>query len=226
MKTMLKILKLTVPAGIAVFFAVISGCGTTDPVTPVLVNNPNVKVSDYIEVFEDSAAFVTHTGINLLGGVNTVDSSSLRDCSLNDLNNSGVDFFLQNGQLDKLLPGGFEIRFFRVDPNMTSVAFDTLPKIQGYDTLRSIDFTQDNTYGGSPSAPWGYFNAPLSSTPVYCFWLKGKQSAGITALPVYGIIQPIEATDRNPGAVYGYRMSFKVRINIKGENDFRKQILQ
>ena len=146
----------------------------------------------------------------------------MRDCSLNDLNNAGVDFYLQNGQLINKLSSGYEIRFFRVDANMSSTAFDTLTKITttGYDTLRAIDFTQDGT------SNWGYFNAPLSSTPVYCFWLKGKKDAGITVKNVYGIIQPREATDRTPGAVYGFRMSFRVRININGDNDFRKKILQ
>ena len=221
MNKIFKISRYTAPVFFAILFAVISGCSdTTTPTTPVLVNNPNVKSFDSIAVFEDSAAFQTHTGLNLLDGVNTVDSDRTRDCSLNDLNNAGVDFYLQNGQLDKLLPGGNEIRFFRVDPNMTSVAFDTLPKIQGYDTLKPTDFTQDGTDF------WGYFNAPLATHPVYCFWLKGRKDLGNTAKNVFGIIQPITATDFMPGAAYGFRISFRIRINTNGDNDFRKQILQ
>lgn len=103
--------------------------------------------------------------------------------------------------------------------------FDSLSKITstGYDTLRSIDFTDDNTASASNG---GYFNAPLSSTPVFCFWLKGKKDFGVTPKNVYGIIQPREATDRDIQSIYGYRMSFRVRINTNGDNDFRKQILQ
>jgi hypothetical protein len=114
-----------------------------------------------------------------------------------------------------------------VDPDMSVAAFDSLAKITttGHDTLRSVDFTEDNTAAGGA---WGYFNAntPLSYTPVFCFWLKGKKDFGITSKNVYGIIQPREATDNSPHAVYGYRMSFRVRININGDNDFRKKILQ
>lgn len=221
MKIISKLTTLTAPIAIAVFFAVISGCSdTTTPPTTTYIDNPNVKTFDSIGVAEDSAAFVTHTGLDLLNGVNTVDTARLRDCSLNDANNAGVDFYLQNGELiNSKLPSGYEIRFFRVDPNMSTATFDTLSSVPGYVSFTSLDFTQNGTEN------WGYFNAPLSSTPVYCFWLKGKKDAGITANNVYGILQPKEATDRDPLNTYGFRMSFRVRINTKGENDFRKQIL-
>jgi hypothetical protein len=221
MKTVLKFLKYTSFFVIAILVAIVSGCSdTTTPTDPVYVNNPNVKSFDSISVYEDSAAGFTHTGLNLLNGTNTVDTDPLRDCSLNDHNNAGLEFYLQNGQLDKLLPGGFEIRFFRVDPDMTVQTFDTLSKVQGYTTFNSLDFTQDGTEF------WGYFTAPLLSTPVYCFWLKGKKEAGITPNNVYGIIQPREATDRDPLNVYGFKMLFSFRVNTNGENDFRKKILQ
>jgi hypothetical protein len=136
------------------------------------------------------------------------------------VNNSGADFYLQNGELlNNLLPPGYEIRFFRVDPDMSVTTFDTLSKVPGYASFVPQDFTQNSTEF------WGYFNAPLTTYPVYCFWLKGKKDAGITSKDVYGIIQPREATDRLPSEVYGYRMSFRVRINTNAENDFRKQIL-
>jgi hypothetical protein len=226
MKTRLKFIKYSTATALAVLFAFIAGCGeTTDPTT-IYIDNPNVTSYDSIGVDEDSAAFFSYTGLNLLNGRNTIDTSGSRDCSLNDLNNLGIDFYLQNGQfLDKVLPSGYEIRFFRVDPGMSVAAFDTLSKIYttGHDSLRAIDFTEDGT------SAWGYFNAPImsgSSQPVFCFWLKGKKDAGITFKNVYGIIQPREATDNTPFLVYGYRMSFRVRINTNGDNDFRTQILQ
>ena len=221
MKTKLKLL-LSSTAFIALLFAVVTGCDDSTTNTKTYVNNPNVLSFDSIGVNEDSAAFQSYTGIDLLTGRTTIDTGSSRDCSLNDLNNAGADFFIQNGELlNNMLPAGYEVRFFRVDQNMSVQSFDSLSKITttGHDTLRSIDFTDNGTNS------WGYFNAPLSSTPVFCFWLKGKKEAGITSKNVYGIIQPREATDRDPFAVYGYRMSFRVRINTNGENDFRKQIL-
>jgi len=224
MKTKSKLLMLSASGAIAIFFAVFSGCSDSTTNPPNYIDNPNVKTFDSIGVDEDSAAFHSYTGIDLLTGRTTIDTSGSRDCSLNDLNNAGIDFFLQNGQFyNNLLAGGFEIRFFRVDPNMFVTTFDTLSKVPGYASFVPQDFTEDNTAAGGT---WGYFNAPLSTTPVFCFWLKGKKDAGITLKDVYGIIQPREATDRSPNEVYGYRMSFRVRINTNGENDFRKKILQ
>ena len=221
MKTKLKFLMVSILGTIAIFLAVVSGCdedSTTN--TPTYIDNPNVETFDSIGVDEDSAAFQSYTGIDLLTGRTTIDTAGARDCSLNDLNNSGTDFFLQNGELlNSLLPPGYETRFFRVDPDMSVTTFDTLSKVPDYTSFLPQDFTQNSTEF------WGYFNAPLSSAPVYCFWLKGKKEAAITVKNVYGIIQPREATDRDPLAVYGYRMSFRVRINTNGENDFRKQIL-
>lgn len=222
MKTMLKRFSYFISAAMAAMFIFIAGCSdtTTDPGT-VYIDNPNVANYDSIGVDEDSAAFQSYTGLNLLNGVNTLDSSSLRDCSLNDQNNLGIDFLLQNGQFfSDARASGYEIRFFRVSQDMSVQSFDTLSKIYttGHDSLRAIDFTEDNT------GAWGYFNAPLSSTPVYCFWLKGKKDAGLTFKNVYGILQPREATDNSVLTPYGFRMSFRVRINTNGDNDFRNQI--
>jgi len=223
MKPRLKLFRYSVSLFIAVMFAVIAGCSdtTTDPGTNY-VDNPNVTSFDSIGVDEDSAAFFSYTGLNLLNGVNTLDTANLRDCSLNDLNNLGMDFYLQNGQFLSNMPSGYEIRFFRAYADLSVQSFDTLSRIYttGHDSLRAIDFTEDGT------SNWGYFNAPLSSLPVYCFWLKGKKDAGITTRNVYGILQPREATDNAPFVVYGYRMSFRVRINTNGDNDFSQLILQ
>lgn len=225
MKTRINIFNVTIIGFIALFLMVISGCDDSTTNNPVYVNNPNVKTFDSIGVEEDSIS-TSYTAMDLLLGRTLTGTDGTRDCSLNDLNNAGADFFLQNGLLlNNPLPAGYEIRFFRVDANMSVQTFDTLSRIwgTGQDTLRPIDFTEDNTAAGGT---WGYFNAPLGSTPVYCFWLKGKKDAGISNKNTYGIIQPRESSDRDPFNAYGFRMSFRVRINTNGENDFRKQILQ
>lgn len=224
MKTGLKFLILTVLSSAVFLLTVVPGCAdsTTDP--PGYVNNPNVTSFDSIGVEEDSV-ITSYTAINMREGRTLMSTDGSRDCSLNDENNAGVNFYLQNGELlNSPLPAGYEIRFFRVEADMSVQAFDTLSRIYGtgQDTLRPIDFTENGT------SAWGYFTAPLasgSSAPVYCFWLKGKKDAGITGKNVYGIIQPREADDRDPFNAYGFRMSFRVRINTNGENDFRKQIL-
>ncbi len=226
MKTKLKfILSTLIP--LAIFIAVISGCDDsgTDPETKY-IDNPNVKTFDSIEVEEDAIAFQSYTGMDLLTGRTTLDSSGSRDCSLQDANNSGMNFYLQDGtqKLDYILAGGYEIRFYRFDlTDMSVYTFDTLSKVPGVTSFTPNYFTQNSTEN------WGYFNAPLtlgSDAPVFCFWLKGKKEAGYNnSKDVYGIIQPREATDTSPGQAYDYRMSFRVRININAENDFRKQIL-
>ncbi len=207
-------------APIAVFFAVVSGCtDTTTNTNPTYINNPNVNTFDSIGVDEDSISY-SYTGIDLLTGRATTGMDGSRDCSLQDLNNAGADFYLQDGVYDTR-SAGYEIRFFRVASDMDVNTFDTLSKVQGYVSFSPNDFTQNSTEN------WGYFTAPLSVYPVYCFWLKGKKDAGFNSNKnVYGIIQPREATDISPGQPYNYRMSFRVRINTNGENDFRKQILQ
>jgi hypothetical protein len=101
---------------------------------------------------------------------------------------------------------------------MSKERFDSISSVDAGTSLDSLDFTQSSTEF------WGYFNAPLQKYPVFCFWLKGKYPQYNNGKHVYGIIQPREATDRDPSGVYGYRMSFRVRININGENDFRKKI--
>ena len=221
---MLKILKLTVPAGIAVFFAVLAGCGST-PTTPTTtyVDNPNVKVFDSVGVEEAATANTSLTSINFVNGTNMTGLNGDRDCSMADNGSLGKDFYLRSGVLaNNLLPAGYETRFFLVKSDATPSQFDTMSAV--YDNIGTAfdptDFTQDNT------SFWGYFEYPLLTHPVYCFWLKGKKDAGVISKDYFGIIQPRESTDLTPGAPYDYRMSFRIRINTNGQNDFRKQIPQ
>lgn len=92
MNTKFKFFMLSILGSITVFFALILGCNDTSTNPPTYINNPNVRTFDSIGVEQDSAAFINHTGIDLLNGVNTVDSAKLRDCSLGNLNEAGIDF--------------------------------------------------------------------------------------------------------------------------------------
>ena len=207
--------------------AVINGCDDSGVEGPTTQNNPNVKSYDSIGVEEDSSAG-SFNGINLLDGVNCTGGYNLRDASLvgGNLDTTGTNFYLRSGLLDLLDPG-YETKWFRVVASYSPSEFDTMSAVytnigSSFDTT---DFTQEDTYG---SGAWNYFNAPINTgdaQPVYCFWLKGKKYANLTnGKNVFGIIQPRQATDSRPGQVYGFKMSFRVRININGENDFRKTI--
>ena len=220
-KTKTNILSIIFP--LIVLFAVISsmipGCGEDTTTNQTYIDNPNVKSYDSIGVEEHAIAFVSRNGIDLWKGETTVDSARNRDCSLADSGSWGENFYLQNGELDNVLPAGHESRWFRVYANGTKETFDTLSRVWGK-SLDSNDFTDPGTES------WGYFKYPLNSYPIFCFWLKGKKEDGTTTKNVYGLLQPRESSDSIPGAPYGYKMSFRVRLDTNGLNDFRKRILQ
>ncbi|MCX7878503.1 MAG: hypothetical protein N2510_07680 [Ignavibacteria bacterium] len=188
--------------------------------------NPNVRSFDSLYIEEDSAAGSSFAGLNLLNGFNVTSTSPNRDVSLaGGTNPTGTNFFLRSGVLlDQLLDAGFETKFYRFYENLTPQQFDTISHLDaGSNGLDTTDFTQDDTYGGGV---WSYFNAPLDTLrPVYGFYLKGRKAAGQNNnVRVYGILQPVTAGDRLPNQPYGFWMTFKVRINVAGQNDFRKMI--
>jgi len=205
-------------ASLAVFlgFAALNGCDDAGTVTPpedpsYVVHFDSIGVTDGIGNVMNS--------INLYNGTTVERDSASKDANLtDDPVASGSNYLLRSGDLtdvSSLVPG-FETRFNRIYASMTQAEFDTITVLPvGRDTiLPNLDFTENNTYG---SGAWGYFNAPMStsdSKPVYSFWLKGK-SENFLGVNVYGILYPREAT--NTGT---FRMSFEVRINTRGLNDF------
>lgn len=202
------------------FAVTVSGCDEEDPLGGGGSSNPNVRVFNSIQVEEDSSAFSSYYGINLFNGEPVTGGDPNRDAALQDESNNGEYFYLTSGIYDQLMPPGFETRYFQVYPNLTPAEFDTITAV--YSGIGSSfgleDFTEDNT------APWGYFTASsvAQTKPVFCFWLKGRYDAGQNGgKHIFGIIQPVDAFDYFPGQVYGFRMTFRARININGENDFR-----
>ncbi|MBZ0202889.1 MAG: hypothetical protein K8I03_07725 [Ignavibacteria bacterium] len=191
----------------------LSGCDDAG-----LTNDPVVS---YVEHF-DSIGVVdgignVANGINLYNGTTVLRDSTSKDCQLIDSAGMGFNYSLRSGDLSDFdLPIGYQTKFVRLYASMTKAQFDTITVMPvGRDTiLPELDFTADDTYA---NGAWGYFNAPMNigdSKPVYAFWLKEK-SANFIGRNVYGIIFPREAT--NSG---GFRMSFEVRINTHGINDF------
>ena len=200
---------------------IINGCDDSGIVEPTTIDNPNVESFDSIWVEEtvDSTSF---SGMNLFNGTTVLRDSTSKDCQLVDQSSTGVNFYLRSGDLsDFNLPAGYQTRFNRIYPSMSKSQFDTITVLPvGRDTILPTDFTQDDTQ------TWGFWNAPLSGDqPVYSFWLKGK-SENVQGRNIFGILQPIHAFDSTSAQVGGYEMSFRVRINTAGENDFRQMIEQ
>ncbi len=202
----------------AMFIAV--GCNDAGVEGPTTKTNPNVKSFDSLYIEEDSAFGTSFAGLSLYGGFNTTSISSSRDVGLaGGTNPQGTDFFLRSGILDKLSAAGYETRFYRF---YSGGGIDSITVLQPGGTLDSLDFTQEDTYG---SGTWSYFNVGDTSKPVYGFYLKGRKAAGENNnVRVYGILQPVTSGDRVPGSPYGYWMTFKIRMNIAGQDDFRKVI--
>jgi hypothetical protein len=202
----------------------VNGCDDSGVVNnePETIPNPNVRFIDSLEVqeFMDSTSLV---GLNLFNLTTvTRDSGTFsKDAQLIDLNSTGMNFYLRSGDMSILsVPIGAETKFNRIFGNFSPSDFDTISVIDvGRDTiLPEIDFQWSQT-----DVKGSYFNDPLIDTTVYTFWLKGK-SLNFHGRNIYGIIQARESSDNNPGNVGGFRMSFRVRINFNGENDFRKEI--
>lgn len=192
---------------------VIGGCDDSG-ITPVTPPDSNVEHFDSIGV----ADLLTAKGINLLNGTTVHRDSTSKDAELVDSNGTGNNYILRSGDLSDFPTSliGFQTRFNRIYASMTPSQFDTITVIPDSDTtLNALDFTSDDTYGGGA---WGYFNPNINTgdpLPVYSFWLKGK-SENFTGVNIFGILIPREAT--NPGGVF--RMSFEVRINTSGKNNF------
>src|SRR4030095_9701966 len=214
-------------AGILFFSAsmVIVGCSDEEnPQGGGGSSNPNVRVFNSISLEEDSSAFSSYYGVNLLAGEKVTGCDVNRDASLQDEANAGENFYLTSGIFDQMLPPGYETRFFQVYDNITTEQFDTMTAVYSGigSSFGTEDFVQDNT------AAWTYFTASSVQTtkPVFCFWLKGRKDAGQNnTINIFGSIQPTDAYDLFPGQVYGFRITFKARINTNGENDFRTVLL-
>ena len=190
----------------------------TPPVTPSYVMH-----FDSIGV-EDGVSGNTFNGINLYNGTTVTRDSASKDVQLVDSLSTFFNYMLRSGDLSDFNSPvvGFQTRFNRIYASMTQAEFDTITVIPDSDTtLNASDFTENDTYG---NGAWGYFNAPMStsdSKPVYSFWLKGK-SENFLGVNVFGILIPREATQSAPGS-NDFRMSFEVRINTQGLNDFKHE---
>lgn len=202
--------------------AFIIGCDDSGVEQKQDVQNPDVRAFDSVGV-EENVNASSFSGMNLLNGTTVLRDSVSKDVTLADTNSTGTGFYLRAGDLlDLNNPvAGFQTRFNRIYGNMSAANFDTITVLPvGRDTiLPSLDFTADDTrFLGE------YFEPNLTGNqPVYSFYLLGK-SMNFHGKNIFGILQARESSDSNPGVIGGFRMSFRVKINFNGKNDFRKII--
>lgn len=198
---------------VAVTMVSASGCDDSGVENPPVVDNGVIHF-DSINV----ADILSTKGMNLLNGTTVSRDSASKDVELVDSAGTFMNYYLRSGDMSDFVSTvvGFQTRFNRIYASMSHAQFDTITVIPDTDTtLNSLDFTANDTYG---KGAWGYFNIPMSTSdnkPVFSFWLKGK-SENFVGRNVFGILIPREASTEGGF----FRMSFEVKINTFGNNDF------
>ncbi len=193
-------------------------------------NDPNVLVFENLVVAEldpTNGQFggQSPSALNLLIGRVDSANSNDKDISLVDENSTSQNFYFRSGSLSDNLPIGYLTKFGQLieATSMTQAQFDTLSRIWNSplnsDTLLAGDFPNENTrYPGANE----FFNHPLQNNTVYAFYLQGKDQAGVTSNPVFGLLR-LEGT-QEVGGLYDFRVSVDVKINVAGINQFRQQV--
>lgn len=194
---------------------VINGCDDSGVETPPVVDNGVIHF-DSLGVTDGIGNVLN--GLNLYNGTTVPRDSTSKDVQLVDSLGTSANFMLRSGDMSDFVSTvvGYQTRFNRIYSSMSLSQFDTITVIPDTDTvLNSLDFTANDTYG---KGAWGYFNTPMSTSdnkPVFSFWLKGK-SENFIGRNVFGILIPREASFEGGF----FRMSFEVKINTFGNNDF------
>ncbi|RPI15796.1 MAG: hypothetical protein EHM58_13350 [Ignavibacteriae bacterium] len=214
-KSMKNIFKNLAKTILLLFFVSIGymGCGddelTSGPpvVDTTAINYNNLIINERTSPFD--SAF---SSVDLYHGTIVQEQSTFKDAVLVDSGGASTVFYFRSGDLSLLdMPLGFQTNFKTIFeyPNITQAQFDTLTVIPDSDTtLTPSDFTLDQTSS---------FGDPLSSHPVFGFYLAGRYPT-YSSNQVYGMIY-LDSAWRDNGV---YKLKFDVKINKNGENRFLK----
>lgn len=147
------------------------------------------------------------SSIDLRKGEIIQEISANKDAVLVD---DSTGFFFRSGDQSIDVPG-YETRFKQfVYPDLTQGKFDTVKVIPDSDTtLTESDFESDRT---------SHFTNPLTSHPVYGFYLKGKYANGVTWKQVFGMVY-VDSSWTESGLA---KFRVDVKINIEGKNRFKE----
>jgi hypothetical protein len=206
---------------LATMLTYLSGCkDDTTSVTPT-TPNPNVRTYSNVQVYEDFGAS-SYSGVDLYNGTNVLSLDPARDIEMADSVGQGRDrFYIRSGTGDVLLDNfvigketKFAIQFS--SRNMTQAGFDTTTKIVDSDGhLDSNDFTSHSTNS------FGKVFTGLDYR-VYGVFLK-ERSAGLPK-PVYGLMYLKSLDTLVVSGNMSLRLTFDVKLNTNGENDFRQNL--
>lgn len=187
------------------------------------VANPNVKVYRNITIDEFLTAS-SFSSINLNDGVLVTANDAIRDAELSDSSAFGPDrFYIRSGDgtvdpTDNFAIGQ-ETKFAPFyDTRSSSYPQSSFDAITHIDTgssgpLASLDFTTHNTNSLGTSFV-------SSDIRVYGFWLKGKKINYGLSYEVFGIMYLKSIFVDGSG----YHLTVDVKVNQKGQNDFRERI--
>ncbi len=186
--------------------------------------NPNVKVFRNVAIYEffNSNSL---SSVDLYNGLTVEANAVLRDVELADSTGLGRDrFYIRSGDGNQDIVPGQETRFVPQFStrgiNYTQAQFDSLQKINvGHaDPLVPSDFIRWSTYSLGRSFV-------SSDIRVYGFWLKGKKISLGLPYEVYGMIYLKSIETVNIGGNPTYKLTLDIKINTRGENDFRETIV-
>jgi len=220
---MKKSLKLLLPLFILTVFISSSGCKDEILNNPVTITNPDVKVYRNITISEFINAS-SLSSIDLYTGVAVDANNAVRDAELADSTAIGAGFdrfYVRSGDgsYDPTDAPGQETKFVPFfntrNTAYSQSSFDTITYIGAPGNLVASDFYRYSMYSLGRS----FTNTDVR---VYGFWLKGKKVSLGLSNEVYGLIY----LKSIPSATVGseYKLVVDVKINTKGQNDFRETI--
>ncbi|MBX7044832.1 MAG: hypothetical protein K1X86_03260 [Ignavibacteria bacterium] len=184
------------------------------------VANPNVKVYRGLQVNEDFGSS-SYSGVDLYTGTTVLSLNPSRDIEMADSMGLSQRYLIRSGTGDITLDHmdiGRETKFAKQfsSKNMTQAQFDAVTKIDdSNNSLDSTDFTSHST---------SYFGKSFTADDyrLYGVFLKGKSSS--LPKPVFGLMYLKSLDTLIVGGNMSLRLTFDVKLNTNGQNDFRERI--
>ena len=188
--------------------------------------NPDVKVFRNVAIYEffNSNSL---SSVDLYNGLTVEANVALRDVELADSTGLGRDrFYIRSGDgnQDNIAPGQetkFIPQYSTRGINYSQAQFDSLKRIDiGHadPILPLTDFQRWSTFSMGRT-----FTS--SDIRVYGFWLKGKKISLGLPYEVYGLMYLKSIETVTIGGNPTYKLTLDIKINTRGENDFRETIV-